>query len=283
MDNTPASADVKRLWPLGIFLLLSAASAWTAWLWPIDSRERLLLSVFGMEFKIPLLAVKLVIGNCLPGILAVIWALFEGRDQFRRMLSTLTKWRTRLRWYIVAVALPCSVFVVALNVVLFYFATGYLLPSPVGVLTTFLMTLPFGPLWEELAWRAFALKRLEFRYSRLVSVLLLGVYWGVWHIPLWLVLQGSTPINKIAFLSTGIINTIAWSVIFAYLYHCSLESLPVVVVLHATHTAFQVQVLAVVPYLQGELLTYVSVVLSVCLAVPFARAMRRRGDTEVGE
>jgi CAAX protease family protein len=255
-----------------VFFLLSAALSWTVWLWPVDDRERFLLFVFGFEFKIPLFTMKLLIGNCLPGLLAVIWAFCEGKDQFRRMLSTLTKWRTPLQWYVIAVALPWAVFLATLVAVSFYFPTDRRVPTAIGFFSILLMTLPFGPLWEELAWRAFPLRKLESRYSRLVSALLLGLYWGVWHIPMWLVL-GSIPINKVTFFSIGIIHVTAWSVMFAYLYHCSSESLPVLILLHATYAAANIQMLALAPDLHPQLI-YVSAILSVCLAVPFAKALQ---------
>lgn len=217
--------------------------------------------------------VKLVIGNCLPGILAVVWTLSEGKDQFRGMLSTLTRWRTSLKWYVLAVALPCGVSLVALDVVLLYFPKAHSLPPVIDFFKVLLMTLPFGPLWEELAWRAFALRKLESRYSRLVSALLLGAYWAVWHIPLWLVQITRSPVSKFSFLLISMITLIAWSVIFSYLYHRSLESLPVVILLHATYGAATTQAALVAPELDMYVI-YASAALSVCLAAALARALR---------
>jgi hypothetical protein len=128
LDNTSAPAGVTRLLTLGIFFLLSAALAWTVWLWPLKTQGSFTLFVLGSRYKFPFLFVKLVIGNCVPGILAVIWALFEGKDEFRRMLSTLTKWRVPLKWYMLAVALPCGVSLAAL---------GAHYPTPTAPSTTF--------------------------------------------------------------------------------------------------------------------------------------------------
>ena len=38
---------------------------------------------------------------------------------------------------------------------------------------------------EEPGWRGFALDRLQGRYSPLVATLVLGVIWGVWHLPIY--------------------------------------------------------------------------------------------------
>jgi membrane protease YdiL (CAAX protease family) len=272
VDNATSTVDRPRIWTLGVFFVLSAAASWTVWLWPLERQGSWILVVLGWQFKIPFLLAKLVVGNCLPGILAVIWVMFEGRDQFRKMLSTLTKWKTPFRWYLIAFALPCGVSLIALDAVLLYFPTEHHFPPALQFFKTLLMTLPFGPLWEELAWRAFALRKLESRYSRLVSALLLGVYWGVWHIPLWLVEINRVPINKTSYVLTGVVTLIAWSVVWSYLYHRSSESLPVVILLHATYGAATTQAGLVVPQF-NIYATYVSAALALCLAIAFARAL----------
>jgi uncharacterized protein len=174
--------------------------------------------------------------------------------------------------------LPClAAYLCALDVVLLYFPKAHSFPPVIDFFKVLLMTLPFGPLWEELAWRAFALRKLESRYSRLVSALLLGAYWAVWHIPLWLVQIRTSPVSKFSFLLVAMIDLIAWSVIWSYLYHQSLESLPVVILLHATYGAATTQAALVAPELDMYVI-YASAALSVCLAATFARALRAGGQ-----
>jgi membrane protease YdiL (CAAX protease family) len=50
-----------------------------------------------------------------------------------------------------------------------------------------LFLIVFGPLPEELAWRGWALDRLQLTTSALAASLLLGTYWILWHLPLFLV------------------------------------------------------------------------------------------------
>jgi membrane protease YdiL (CAAX protease family) len=229
-----------------------------------------------VEFKIPFFFLKLAIGNSLPGILAVIWVLCEGTDQFRQMLSALTKWKTPLEWYGVAFALPWIIFLPAMIAVLLYFPkTEYSLPPGIELFQRFLVLLPVTTLWEELAWRAFALRKLESRYSYLISALILGVYWGVWHIPLWLVEFDSF---SISFAVSAIANVIALSVIFAYLYHRSSESLPVVILLHTTYDVVATQASLLVPHLDMYI-NCASLVLSACFSVVFGRALWRMSGT----
>jgi membrane protease YdiL (CAAX protease family) len=47
----------------------------------------------------------------------------------------------------------------------------------------FLYNVVYGALSEEPGWRGFALPRLQAKFSPLVSSLILGVIWAVWHAP----------------------------------------------------------------------------------------------------
>ena len=51
------------------------------------------------------------------------------------------------------------------------------------VILFFLYNLIYGGLSEEPGWRGFALPRLQAEFSPLVSSLILGVIWAVWHAP----------------------------------------------------------------------------------------------------
>jgi membrane protease YdiL (CAAX protease family) len=211
---------------------------------------------------------KLVIGNALPGLLALIWVAVQGRRQLRDLLSNLFAWKTSFRWYALAVALPSLVFVLSACAVLILFPVKPGRLSALVLLNT-LLALPTGPLMEEIAWRAFALRKLERHYSRLSSALIIGVYWAVWHVPAWLLtLKLLTALQ----LVTIFVNLICWSLIFAFLYERSGQSLPVTILLHSTYMIVSNQTATVLGWGTVEEIR-IAAAISVCLSIWFAKRL----------
>jgi len=59
--------------------------------------------------------------------------------------------------------------------------------QPLAILPYALFILAFGPLPEEMGWRGYALPALQARWSPLVSSVVLGVIWALWHLPLFFI------------------------------------------------------------------------------------------------
>jgi membrane protease YdiL (CAAX protease family) len=76
-----------------------------------------------------------------------------------------------------------------------------------------------GPLGEELGWRGYALNQLQKTHSPLVSSLIIGVVWGFWHTPLWLVTSGYTGSQLLIYIALFLVGIITISVIITYFYN----------------------------------------------------------------
>lgn len=87
-----------------------------------------------------------------------------------------------------------------------------------------------GGLWEEPGWSGYALPTLQKRfakspYSALIATLVVGIFRGIWHLPL--VIVGAIPWYDAAFFSPFVFQTfISW------LYNKSGGSVPVVMLFH---------------------------------------------------
>ena len=132
-----------------------------------------------------------------------------------------------------------------------------------------MLSLPFGPLWEEIAWRAYALRKLELRFSPLVAAAIVGAYWGIWHIPLWMATMVIPPALLPRVIITACLNLVAWSVIFAFVYERTGQSLPVTILLHTTYGSVMLEFARIASGNDLYLIEAVAV-LSACLAFGLA-------------
>jgi uncharacterized protein len=167
-----------------------------------------------------------------PLIAAVVVSLLAGGPrELWALLRQLTRWRVHPIWYVIALLGPCVVAVVAGALAV---ATGasmqrsgaYADLGAVGF--TFLSTVIFVGLFEEVGWRGFALPRLQRRLDAIWAALVLGVLWALWHLPELI----SDPMRQRPPLQF-IVWVLALSVIFTWLYNSTNGSLPIVIICHA--------------------------------------------------
>jgi membrane protease YdiL (CAAX protease family) len=96
-----------------------------------------------------------------------------------------------------------------------------------------------GPLGEEPGWRGFALPRLEQHSGPLKGTLMLGVLWGLWHLPLFLFVPGYNGAGTgvvgilIPFLAFVIV-VIAFTVVFTWVFNNTRGSILLAILLHAS-------------------------------------------------
>jgi uncharacterized protein len=86
-----------------------------------------------------------------------------------------------------------------------------------------------GPVGEEFGWRGFALPKLQLRFNPLTASIIIGIAWGVWHLPTFFKPLGVT--GALAaywgvglFLPIYIVGTIANSIFMTWLYNKSRSS-----------------------------------------------------------
>ena len=136
-----------------------------------------------------LAAIPFFLGVWAPAASAALVVRVTG-GSIRSWLRDIMRWRVPARYYLFALGLPVAL--AALASAEFALAGESLDLGLVGErAAAFLPLLLFcflvngGP--EEPAWRGFALPRLQERYSPVKATALLGMIWGLWHLPLLLV------------------------------------------------------------------------------------------------
>ena len=90
--------------------------------------------------------------------------------------------------------------------------------SVASLLVMFFDSLIRGPLGEELGWRGFLQNELNKRFPLLKSSLIVGVIWGLWHLPLWFV-SGFQGVNLLLYIVFFMVGLVSFSVIIGYVYH----------------------------------------------------------------
>lgn len=228
----------NRRGELPAFVVLAFGFSWPVWL-------------AGPAIGSPTLARLLgAFGPSLAGVAVV--AATGGTASLRGLLSGLGRWNVRLRWYGFALGFPALVSLVGtiawvgLGGSVPDFANPpvvELYPIPPGLADigpwpllplVFVQTLLLGsPMGEEIGWRGFALPRLQATRGALGASLVLGVVWGVWHLPLWLSPTDPTSGTFVGWLFAGIV---ADAVLFTWLFNNTDGSLLLAVLFHATIT-----------------------------------------------
>ena len=148
---------------------------------------------------------------------------------YRRELGhVFGRFRAAPRWILVALLLPFPIHLVA-NLV--ERALGghpsqwlYLPVEPERVVAMVVF-----PLGEEFGWRGFAYPRLAERHGPVVGSLILGAFWGLWHLGMmFLPGQAPDPWMVLAMMA----ELAVWSVLWAWVFERANRSMTVAVALH---------------------------------------------------
>ena len=241
-----------------------------------------------LSFRVPFW-MQLIIVAYMPTVAAIVAAaLAEGRMGIRELLRKLLVWRVGARWYVFAIfgyAFLCGSAIIVGNILsesppfpllsddLFKGSSlQWLIMLPVFFL---IITLTNG---EELAWRGFALPRLQARWNALNSSLILGVVWVAFHLPLFFTLTGSE-LNFMAMASKSL-QLLGASVIFTFLYNHTRGSVLLAYLLHgAANTWTRVFPIDHAPAHIGWWLTALICITAVLLVAIFgAQHLRRNGQ-----
>ena len=88
------------------------------------------------------------------------------------------------------------------------------LPPPSVLVPMFFWNLTSGPLGEELGWRGYALRELCKTRSPAASGVVIGLAWGFWHFPLWL-MSGFAGLDLLYYVLAFMVAIVSVSVIMA--------------------------------------------------------------------
>jgi len=177
----------------------------------------------------------------------IVLVLIEGRKGgLRELLSRALIWRVGFRWWIFA--LFFMVVPAVATPYLYHLLGGPavdwsgLKPLYTTIPSFFILTILAG-VGEEFGWRGFLLPRLQTRHNALVSSLIGGVVWSVWHTPLFFIpgtaqyaiqLKGGALLAILGYS----VWIIAHSIQFTWLFNNTKGSVLMAAVLHGATNAW---------------------------------------------
>lgn len=178
-----------------------------------------------------------------PGIAAVtVTAVALGKSGIKDLLRRFLVWRVGVQWYAAAFFLLAVVILGGIGMQVMFSGTVPAIPakdaSALNIVLGFVLLIGVGFLLntEEIAWRGFALPRLQTKYGPLLACILLAIPEAMLHLPyFW---------NKdIEFYQTvGVFWFTAFSVaavfIYTFVFNKTRGSLLLVTIMHASQNTW---------------------------------------------
>jgi membrane protease YdiL (CAAX protease family) len=261
MSNKSTSNSLVNKYPLAVFFLLVLGWTWPFMIWDALASHDIL------PFRLPIPV--MLIQSYMPTLAAVIViGLIKGTAGIRALFRKLRIARVGFRWHIFAIFGMAATSIAALLLGnLFGFLPALPILSkemPTGLIAVLLnATILFvvtGILnGEELAWRGFALPRLQSKYNALTSSLILSVPWTLFHLPLFFDLN----MNMGSFASFAI-RIAATTILFTWMFNNTRGSVLLAYMLHAAGNTWT-RIFSIDPgyYFQDWMITAVTVILAI--------------------
>ena len=177
-----------------------------------------------------------------PGISAIlISAVVAGRTGVRELLGRFLIWRVDFRWYLVGLFLLAALILGGIGLHVLSGGAMPVIPAagdPLwDIALTFLIFVLLGFLFntEEIAWRGFALPRLQLRYGAWIAALLIVIPEVLIHVPLYWMKDSFIRSVGLGWFS---LFSIAAVFLYVYVFNKTKGSLLFVTLLHASQNAW---------------------------------------------
>ena len=261
------------------FFTITFVCAWLLWL-------PFVLAGFGVikltELVSSLTTPAVALGAFAPLVAAIILIVRkEGWTGVKTFFRKAFSFRIKPIYYVVALLLPLLITAVSHYIVNFtgidilpanLFPEDLPVPVIVLIIPYFLFILIAGGGQEEFGWRGYAQQPLQQRFGVLGGSAVLGIVWGMWHIPLWFMPgEGHTYYSFLPFL----LFIISLSVMIGWLYNASGKKLLIPWLMHTISNVsvplFPILHLADVPQPGYWVWVGVNVIVAICMTIWYMR------------
>lgn len=209
--------------PVFAFYILAFAFSWLGWV-PQALHVRGLF-----PFDSPLLT---LLGGSGPTLAAVIvLLLLQEKAGVRGLFAALFRVHVSPWWFVFVLSFWFVVAAIALGIGSLFGQPFPTLGGPMwSSLIPIFVTMLLSNVWEEIGWRGFALPRLQGKYTDLSVVVIMGLLWSAWHLPL--MLNPASPMAALPWYGE-VLFSLSLTAIYTWLYRGTGRSLFFVSVFHA--------------------------------------------------
>lgn len=224
------------------YFFIAYTLSWLGWLPLVLSQEGLKLLPYHSSM------ITGILGGALGPIGAgfLMTAVTSGKAGVRQLLGRFLLWRVGAQWYLFTfAALPVLLLLSTIIIIpgaMASFHLSGLLSALLLYAGLFVVLMFVSPLAEEPGWRGFALPRLQKSYGPLKGTLLLGLLWGCWHLPLFLIPGYNDATAGFVGIAVPfgefLLSILAGSVIFTWVFNHTRGSLLLAMMLHSSIDSF---------------------------------------------
>ena len=227
--------------PMPAYFVLTFTISWGAVLMVIGGPGGIPGGTAQSDPLFPLVYLAMLAGPSVAGIL--LTGVVNGRAGLRELRSRLFKWQVGARWYAAALLtapLLIMATLFALSLTSPMFLPGIFTSPDKASLLLFGIVVGLGAgFFEEIGWTGFAVPGLRFRYSVVITGVILGVLWGGWHflVVVWGIGSSSGALPLALFVPLDLLSFLPpYRVLMVWIYDRT-ESLLVAMLMHASLTS----------------------------------------------
>jgi membrane protease YdiL (CAAX protease family) len=221
------------------------------------------------------------------GMAGIILAAIEGRKGgVRELLGRFLIWRVGIQWWAYGLFFMILPAVAALYLVQLFGGPSVNwsgLDPLYSVIPSIIFLIIFAGIGEEFGWRGFAMPRLQARHNALISSLIVGVLWSLWHLPLYFI-KGTSQNDWV--MAGGFFPTfftysafvIAWSIQMGWVFNNTKGSVLLAAVVHGAGNAWlgSIDVFSRGGFIGLVIFTAVNVIVSICIVLITGPALLSR-------
>ncbi|PRR82526.1 CAAX amino terminal protease self- immunity [Clostridium vincentii] len=204
---------------LVLYFLITFLLSWICWSTKIFKSLYFIKYIYGYGVVFPIL------------VALVLTILLGGKGELKGLLKRFNPKGLNKKWYVLSIF---SIMIISILSVMISFTVEGRHFSIIEVFSfeNYIKSFPIFIIFatmEEVGWRGYALPKLEKSYSQIASSVILGVIWGMWHLPK-LIAEGTKDLKSITIF---MLTVVLFSIYISWIYSNTNGNILMAILSHA--------------------------------------------------